>query len=382
MASVRTKFSVGLFLIAGVLMLSFAIIWIGSQGYLKQGKDFVIYFDESVQGLEKDSQVKYRGVAVGRVEDIRVAPDGLLIQVKVQIDPTQVDLDLSRENVHRLVAQLKSVGITGIMFIELDRQTPKTAAPPMRLGFKAPRTVIASKPSDMRLFFAGAESLFRRIEKLEIEKVIAGVNRDLDHLDQAIVAADVKGISNRLTTSLDRANAMLAKENWSGIISSVQKAAADLELAMAEARKLAEETNKTVASATASVDKVGAILDENRPDVRAAITGVRHSVEKVQALLDENRKSLRSTMAEINRVVEEARKMAESGQQAIGDGSRLLVGADVRMAELTKHLLTTVQNLERATENLNRLLENTVEDPSALIFSRPVDEKPVAKEKQ
>lgn len=380
MASARTKFSVGLFLIAGALLFSVAIIWIGSQGYLKQGKNFVIYFDESVQGLEKDSQVKYRGVSVGRVVDIRVAPDGLLIQVKIQIDPAL--MDLGEKNITRLSAQLKSVGITGIMFIELDRQTEKTLIPKKRFGFRPPHKVISSKPSDMRLFFAGAEALFRRIENLEIEKVIANLNRDLEHLDQAIVGADVKGISKRLTTSLDRANAMLAKENWSGIIASVQKAAADLETAMAEARKLAEETNKTVASATASVDKVEAILDENRPDVRAAVTGVRKSVEKVHALLDENRKSLAATMTEINRVVVEARKMAESGQQAIGDGSRLLVGTDVRMAELTRHLLTTIQNLERATENLNRLLENTAEDPSALIFSRPVDEKPVAREKK
>lgn len=380
MASARTKFSVGLFLIAGVLVASFAIIWIGSQGYLKQGRDFVIYFDESVQGLEKDSQVKYRGVSVGRVDDIRVARDGLLIQVQVRINPAL--MDLSDENVKRLSAQLKSVGITGIMFIELDRQTEKTQIPPVKLSFKPPHRVIASKPSDMRLLFAGAEAIFRRIERLEIEKVIANLNRDLDHLDKAIVSADVKGVSKRLTTSLDRANALLARENWAGIVASVQNAASELELTIAEAKKVAEETNRTVASATASMDKVGAMLDENRPDVRAAVTGVRKSVENIQAIIDENRKSLASIMAEIKTVVEDARKMAENGQQTMTDGSRLLKGSDERMAELTKHLLVTLSNLEQATENLNQLIENATEDPSALIFSRPVEEKPVARERK
>jgi hypothetical protein len=71
----------------------------------------VTYFDESVQGLDKDSPVKYRGVSIGRVENINVAPDAALIQVVLKIESGL------ESGIDDIVARLKSVGITGIMFV-------------------------------------------------------------------------------------------------------------------------------------------------------------------------------------------------------------------------------------------------------------------------
>ena len=52
---------------------------------------------------------------MGRVDTIRVAPDATLIEVVLKIET-----DLKPGD--GMVAQLKSVGITGIMFVELDRR--------------------------------------------------------------------------------------------------------------------------------------------------------------------------------------------------------------------------------------------------------------------
>jgi phospholipid/cholesterol/gamma-HCH transport system substrate-binding protein len=114
MATLRTKFSVGLFLIVGVAIIIVGVVWFGMTGYLQKGRLWVAYFDESVQGLDRDSAVKYRGVNVGRVYSIGIAPDENLIEVLMQID---VDVEIESQ----IAAQLKTVGITGLVFIELDR---------------------------------------------------------------------------------------------------------------------------------------------------------------------------------------------------------------------------------------------------------------------
>jgi len=114
MSSVKTNFTVGIFVIIGFSIVVIAIFWLGMSSYLEKGKFFAAYFDESVQGLDKDSPVKYRGVSIGRVDNIKVAPDSTLIQVILKIE---TDLKLGKN----IVAQLKSVGITGIMFVELDK---------------------------------------------------------------------------------------------------------------------------------------------------------------------------------------------------------------------------------------------------------------------
>jgi phospholipid/cholesterol/gamma-HCH transport system substrate-binding protein len=80
-----SNFMLGLFVTVGILLGAGAILWWGASKYFQKGSPYVTYFDESVQGLQVDSSVKYRGVDVGRVEQIRVAPDNKLIAVIMKI---------------------------------------------------------------------------------------------------------------------------------------------------------------------------------------------------------------------------------------------------------------------------------------------------------
>lgn len=79
-------FVVGFFVTVGTLAAVSMILWLGASKYLRKGVKYVTYFDESVQGLQVDSAVKYRGVEIGSVEKIRVAPDDRLIEVVIKAD--------------------------------------------------------------------------------------------------------------------------------------------------------------------------------------------------------------------------------------------------------------------------------------------------------
>jgi len=145
MASIKTKFNVGLFVMLGIIIATVAIMWLGISNYFEKGKLYAAYFDESVQGLNKDSPVKYRGVTIGRVDSIRVAPDATLIEVVMKIET-----DLKHGS--NLVAQLKSVGITGIMFVELDHKRDDEPNYSPEINFPSKYLVIATKPSDIKLY--------------------------------------------------------------------------------------------------------------------------------------------------------------------------------------------------------------------------------------
>ena len=86
MINKKTKFFVGLFMAGGISIAVVAIIWLGMSRIFEKGNHYAVYFDESVQGLSVDSPVKYRGVAIGRVEQIKVAPDSRLIEVILIIE--------------------------------------------------------------------------------------------------------------------------------------------------------------------------------------------------------------------------------------------------------------------------------------------------------
>ena len=86
MSAKSSKFLIGLFVIGGTLLFAAIIIWVGAARILTKGSLYSVYFDESVQGLQVDSAIKYRGVAIGKVQKIKVAPDNRLIEVVMKID--------------------------------------------------------------------------------------------------------------------------------------------------------------------------------------------------------------------------------------------------------------------------------------------------------
>ena len=85
MARRNSSFMIGLFVTVGLVIGIAAIIWVGASTYFEKGSLFVTYFDESVQGLQVDSRVKYRGVDIGKVQSIGVAPDRKLVEVGGEI---------------------------------------------------------------------------------------------------------------------------------------------------------------------------------------------------------------------------------------------------------------------------------------------------------
>lgn len=142
MASEASKFVLGFFILAtGVVVVGF-ILAFGSGRLLVEPMVLVSYFDESVQGLEVGSPVKWRGVQAGRVSAITLHGDAKRVCVFMEVDPQQFDLVAVEENLVNedriavlrqtvrakvatgLRSQLGLTGITGMKYVELDYLAP------------------------------------------------------------------------------------------------------------------------------------------------------------------------------------------------------------------------------------------------------------------
>jgi phospholipid/cholesterol/gamma-HCH transport system substrate-binding protein len=295
MASQRTKFTVGLFVIVGIGIGLLAVIWLGMSSIFQKGRFYAAYFDESVQGLDIDSQVKYRGVSIGRVERIGVAPDSRLIEVILKIESDEeVESDI--------VAQLKIVGITGSMFIELDR---KKAGEPDRspsLSFPSAYPIVATKPSD-------------------ISELLRGFDEVLNH----IKALDLKGISDRIIVTLENANRMITE---------------------ADIKSISKNLNSLLAEAKTTMSRAG------------------KAVGRVEKLVADNEKGILAAIDDFSETMENANDF-------FAKGASLISGTDDSIAHLKRHLLVVGQNLERASENLDRLIELVSDQPSQLLLGEP-----------
>ena len=82
----RNHAMLGLFLLIGFGLLVGAGIWYAQQMKQHETLDYVTYFDQPVNGLKDGAAVRFRGVDVGVVDYIKIAPEHAWIEIGFQID--------------------------------------------------------------------------------------------------------------------------------------------------------------------------------------------------------------------------------------------------------------------------------------------------------
>lgn len=325
MASPRTKFAVGLFVASGIAFAVLVIIWLGMSRFLEKGQYYVSYFDESVQGLDIDSPVKYRGVFIGRVASISVAPDSKLIKVLLKIESGQtLDKDI--------VAQLKSVGITGSMFVELDRKEEGEPDQSPPVSFPSEYPIVASKPSEIGELLSGINEVLNQLKSLSLNAITEKIKFTLDHLNQKVADANVKAISNNIESALARVDHILDDQRWNNIITSVEEATQSVNSLLNKANMSLDRVERTVV-------RVEGIVTEKEQTIKAAIDDFKLAMSSANIFLEK--------------------------------GSSLVLETDDSISRLSQHLLVVAHNLEKASEDLNQIMELLADQPSQLIFGEP-----------
>jgi len=268
MAKKSTDFILGLFVILGFFLAVAGIIWVGASSFFQQGKDYVSYFDESVEGLQADSSVKYRGVDVGRVKEIEVAPDGKLVGVVMKIN--------LRGNLPKTtIAQLRTAGITGVKFIGLDRPSPGEQALSPKIDFPSEYPIIPTRPS-------------------EIQRLLAAANVILEKFQQI----DTKGISDQVVLTTKAMQNFLQGKEMTGILAKLHGTAGNLD-------RLTLRLDEKV-----SAKKLDDILGGTRDSIKA-INGLLASVKKdLQAM------KLPETASRYRAVARDAAALSDNLQRA------------------------------------------------------------------
>ncbi|MBA4421890.1 MAG: hypothetical protein C0390_02170 [Syntrophus sp. (in: bacteria)] len=317
MSKRQTRFMVGLFVIAGVLIGVAAIVWLGAANYFQKGTRYVTYFDESVQGLQVDSRVKYRGVEVGSVERIRVASDQRLVEVVVKID---LDGDVE----HGIVAQLKAAGITGIVFVELDRRQPDATVFIPPAGMKTVYPIIPSQPSQTKQMLSSIDRIMEKVGDI-----------------------DLKGVSEQIRQTSRAAETFLTGQGMTNIVRNLDSTTAGLE-------RILLRINRILADGKA--ESIVSAVEQGLSEARQGVGETREGLAE-----------MRKMIAAIGKEVEDLRT-AEISAKA----QNLIEGLDRRTKAMAYDIQSTTDDIRQAIESLRMLIEGLRENPSDLLFSEPV----------
>ncbi len=191
-------------LIAGVFALLLgaaallALVWLrGSEDNLRE---YVVVTKQNIGGLNPQAQVRYRGIRVGKVTDIRLDPEdtsNILITISVTDD-----LPLTRGTVAKLAYQ----GVTGIAHVLLI-DTGKNPEPLVADHGKPPR--IAMIPSLLEEIGDSGSATLR-----QVQEVMASANALLNEENRrrfSATLANLESASGSMKPAVDNLNATLTQ---------------------------------------------------------------------------------------------------------------------------------------------------------------------------
>lgn len=308
MSTPTNHWKLGLFVVAAMLVGVAGVVYFGSRNLPKDVVTYVSYFDEAVTGLEVGSSVKFRGVTVGNVSGIEVAPDRRHVQVSYQ---------LSNESAQRLAldkaattergqlgsalrAQLGSMGVTGNKYISLDLfENPGVPEP---LSFRPPPRYIPTQPSTLKYLEAAVTSTANRLPEVteqvvqmlgrinqvlatvEEQRVAARAVETLTHVDQVLSLMRVKlegfksaelseqaqATLGQLQNTVSRVDRMLERvDGQAGLIANAERASISMGDVARNASQVGTEAERTLREISEAASAVRELVDaiERQPDM-------------------------------------------------------------------------------------------------------------------
>lgn len=335
-------FKLGLFVLTGCALLVAGIVVLGAGALFAKAVHAETFIGESANGIEKGSAVKYRGVTIGTVKDVRFVRSKYPFVAKTQ-DPTarkiliemslhaEIVSEIGQDYIRQMVdqglrAQIKQSGITGSAYVGLDFVDPK-AYPFTPLKWTPEGIYIPAIPST-------STQVIRTIERLSAQ------------LDQIDLLATVK----RVDALLDSSNKTVSQLN----IPDLQGNAVAL---LSEARQ--------------SNARVKQLL--NDPNVETAlhdlptITGrLQTSVARVDEILHDKR---------VDQLLAGLSNAAANAGPATDDFKRTMRDLRTLVATQQEDIRSIVADLRSTLANLNALTADAKNNPSRLIFGKPPERR-------
>lgn len=220
--------SIGLFIVSGVALGVIGLLLFSSSKMFSKTRDIIVYFDDSLNGLNEGAPFKFRGVTIGSVKRVMVnfnqasndfaMPVIIELEEKLLRDRAPSLRYVFREDVfaervkHGLRATLQTESlVTGVLYVGAD-MNPK-AEPPVYHQLEKQYPEIPSEPTKTQQLFNNLASLDLKSLQTNVSGLITRLDSKVGELKMSEVNAAVTNLLssvNRLVTDPDITNALAA----------------------------------------------------------------------------------------------------------------------------------------------------------------------------
>lgn len=339
-----TYFKIGLFVIGATIIGIIGVVVLGVGAILQKKALVETYIDESVQGLDVGSAAKFRGVPVGRVEQISLtsaeyATQRQYVLVRISItsnvfqfplnDPASAELKRELERGFRV--RLAPQGLTGVAYLEMDYLEPERN-PPLEIDWRPLYPYIPSTRSRITQLSEAVERILNNIGDINISQLSESIEKSLAAMTKLAESADLEKVGTQ-------ANALLAEVRDTNRQINALVSNPDLKSALADAAVMTGRARALVERAEKPVDRMLAEL----PQASESLSRFAKRLDAVSGDLPEAGTQVRQVLQRLNRLV--------SAQQ--------------------RDIEQTVENLRAAAENMKQITDDSKRYPAQILFGAP-----------
>lgn len=337
-------FKVGVFVIAASVIAIIGVILLGLGTVFQKNTMVETYIDESVQGLDVGSAVKFRGVPIGKVEQISLTSAEYstrkrYVLVRADIAPsmfqgnwtelTQSGFKLEIERGLRL--RLAAQGLTGVAYLEADYADPQRN-PPLEIDWQPSYPYVPSTRSRITQLGESVEKILRSFENVDVGRLVDGIEKSLSTITKVAEGASFDKLSaqtNSFLTEVRETNRQLKE-----LVGSQE-----IRTAVSDAAAAAKSAREIVGSAEKPLKQLLADL----PQASESMTRLIKRLDAMSSDLPETSAQLRQTIQRMNRLI----------------------------ANQQRDIERTMDNLRAISDNMKEITENSKKYPSQVLFGAP-----------
>jgi len=304
MASNGRALRVGLFVIAGIVTMLALLLFL-SGVTLHPGVRYETYFQESVEGLDVGTEVKFRGVTIGHVTDVGLVTaeypavnvaqgDTKVYQqviVRFVVNPSKVGHVDAIDNAiaHGLRVQIEPQGITGLSYLDLSFVNPQQF-PESPVPWIPETTVIPSMPSTLTQIQDAIEQVMSSLSKVDAAKMVTEASTLMTTLTNEITTGDAHQAIANANLLLGTLNTTVRQTNLPATAAALRNLAdgpqtaqilAQLDQTTAQLAKVSAQLPALVASSQATINQA----DETTADLQAQLIPILSQMKTATANL-------------------------------------------------------------------------------------------------
>jgi paraquat-inducible protein B len=309
---------IGAFVLGAIALIVIAILVFGSGRLFRQTRNFVLYFDSSVNGLRIGSPVKLKGVEIGSVKDIRIlvgqGTAGDEIPVIIEIDlrkltqrgaaaaaAATVDPEAMQKVIidRGLRGQLDMESlVTGLLYVALDffPGTPINLVQKPGGDYDYPE--IPTLPTTLEQAKGALTRVISKLEDIDFKELDANLQATLKGVNRTVNSPEIESVLRSLARVMPKVDeAVVNIRNLAGtmedkvkiLADDLQHTSGDARLALKQAADALKQTQETMKRAEGAVVNIETLSDLDSPVNYELVKGLRDvssAARSLRALTD------------------------------------------------------------------------------------------------